>query len=62
MAFEDLLTVKKVIGAIQKSDEGGVSYQGAQLTNFDNCTTSLKKKKKMCRKQLKPALKIVWKY
>ena len=58
MAFEDLLTVKKVIGAIQQSDEGGVSYQGAQLTNFDNCTTSLKKKTKdQCVEAIEACLK-----
>eukprot|EP00731_Ephydatia_muelleri_P017065 Em0010g163a len=57
MAFEDLPTVKKVIGAIQQSDDGGVSYQGAQLTNFDGCITSLKKTKDQCVQAIEACLK-----
>ena len=50
MAFEDLPTVKKIIGAIQQSNDGGVS------TNFDDCITSLKKTKDQCVQAIEACL------
>ena len=41
--FEDLPTVKKVLGRMSNSDESGsMVYQGIEIVNYDRSLTSLK--------------------
>ena len=39
--FEDLPSVKKVLGRIKHEDNGSTSYQGVELTHFDRARTHL---------------------
>jgi hypothetical protein len=40
--FQDLSTVKKVLGRISRNDdEGSIAYQGVELTNYDGAITFL---------------------